>query len=198
MDRALQDSGQTTKSNIDDQDDIEEIGEKKLSYSQSLVHSAYDSAESIATPPDSDLEDEQLRKMPASPLCIWEREENAGQARPYHSERESLMVQSSRNPEVSGKPDAECVQKREANAQRTQAYHSRRESLTVSSSRESSKFQGNLMGCSRATVNRVRTRFPKETEVTNRETDLRIVFVLFFNLLTWQMLGNLFLVETRS
>ena len=46
------------------------------------------------------------------------------------------MVQSSRNLEVSGKPDAECVQKREANAQRTQAYHSRRESLMVSSSRE--------------------------------------------------------------
>ena len=53
---------------IDDQDDIEEIGVKKWSYSQSLVHSAYDSAESTATPPDSDLEDEQLRKMLASPL----------------------------------------------------------------------------------------------------------------------------------
>ena len=192
MDRALQNSGRTTKSDIDDQDDIEELGVKKLSCSQSLVHSAYDSAESIATPPDSDLDDEQLRKMPASPLCIWEREENAGQARPYHSERLSLMVQSYRNPEVSGKPDAECVHKREANAQRTQAYHSRRDSLTVSSSRESSKFQGNLMRCFRATVNRVRTRFPKETEVTNRETDSRVVFILFSNLMTWQMLGNLF------
>ena len=53
---------------IDDQDDIEEIGVKPLSYSQSLIHSAYDSAESIATPPDWDLEDEQLRKMLASPL----------------------------------------------------------------------------------------------------------------------------------
>ena len=49
-------------------------------------------------------------------------------------ERESLMIHSSRNPEVSGKLDAECVQKREANAQRTQAYHSRRESLMASSS----------------------------------------------------------------
>ena len=48
---------------IDNQDDIEEIGVKPLSYSQSLIHSAYESAESIATPPDSDLEDEQLRKM---------------------------------------------------------------------------------------------------------------------------------------
>ena len=37
----------------DDPDDTEEIGVKLLSYSQSLVHSASDSAESIATPPDS-------------------------------------------------------------------------------------------------------------------------------------------------
>ena len=99
---------------------LEEIDVKPLSYSQSLIHSAYDSAESIATPPDSDLEDEQLRKMKASPLYIREREKNEGQARACHFERESLMIHSSRNPEVSGKLDAECVQKREANAQRTQ------------------------------------------------------------------------------
>ena len=36
---------------IDDQDDIEEIGVEPLFCSQSLAHSAYDSAESIATPP---------------------------------------------------------------------------------------------------------------------------------------------------
>ena len=113
---------------IDDQDDIEEIGVKPLSYSESLIHSAYD----IATPPDSNLEDEQLRQMLASPLYKRKREENEGQARAYHSERESLMLHSSRNPEVSGKPDAECVQKREANAQRTQAYHSKREGLMTS------------------------------------------------------------------
>ena len=93
---------------IDDQDDIEETDFKPMSFSQSLIHSAYDSAESIATPPDSDLEDEQLRMVLASPLKT----------------------------EVSVKPDAECVQKREANAQRVQAYHSRRESLTSSSSRD--------------------------------------------------------------
>ena len=74
---------------IDDQDVIEGIGVKLLSYSQSLIHSAYDSAESIATPPDSDLEDEQLRKMLASPLYIRERKENEGQARVCHSEREA-------------------------------------------------------------------------------------------------------------
>ena len=58
------------------------------------------------TPPDSELEDEQLRKMLASPLYVRERDENEGQARPHHSERESLMIHSSRNPETSGKPDA--------------------------------------------------------------------------------------------
>ena len=87
---------------IDDQDDIEKIGVKQLSCSQSV----YDSAESSATPPDSDLEDEQLRKMLASLLYIRERKENEGQARAYHSERESLMIHSSRDPEVLGKPDA--------------------------------------------------------------------------------------------
>ena len=49
---------------------------------------------------------------------------------------------------------------------------------------ESSKLQGNLMRCFRATENRVRTRFPKETEVTNQETDSRGVSILFLNLLT--------------
>ena len=44
-----------------DQGDIEEIGVKSWSYSQSLIQSAYDSAKSTATPPDSDLEDEQSR-----------------------------------------------------------------------------------------------------------------------------------------
>ena len=101
-----------------------------------MRHSACDSAESIATPPNWDLEDEQLREVLASPLKIQEREENEGQARAYHSERESLMINSSRNAEVSGKPDAECVQKREANAQRTQAHHLERESLMTSFSRD--------------------------------------------------------------
>ena len=93
---------------IDDQGDIEETVVRPLSYSQSLINSDYDSAESIATPPDSDLEHEQLRKMLASPHCT----------------------------EVSVKLDAESVQEREANAQRTQAFHSRRDSLMSSSSRD--------------------------------------------------------------
>ena len=62
---------------IIDQDDKEDIGVKQSSYSQSLTHSAHDSAESMATPPDSDL-------------YIREREENEGHARAYHSEREKI------------------------------------------------------------------------------------------------------------
>ena len=46
------------------------------------------------------------------------------------------------------------------------------------------------MRCFHATVNRVRTRFPKETEVTNRETVSIVLFILFLDLLTQQMLGR--------
>ena len=83
-----------------------------MSHSQSLIHSAYDSAESITTPPDSDPEDEQLRMMLASPLKT----------------------------EVSVKPGAENAQKREANAQRAQACHSERESSMSMSSRDLNAF----------------------------------------------------------
>ena len=43
---------------------------------------------------------------------------------------------------------------------------------------EISKFQGNLMQYFHATVNRVKTGCPKETEVMNRETVSRVVFIL--------------------
>ena len=56
---------------IGDMDEFGKFGVKSLSYNQSLIHSDYDSAESVA---DSGLEDGQLRKMPASPLYIQERE----------------------------------------------------------------------------------------------------------------------------
>ena len=52
------------------------------------------------------------------------------------------------------------------------------------------------MRCFRATVNRVRTCFPKETEVTNLRFE-RAVFILFLSSLNRKMLGNLFLMETR-
>ena len=72
----------------EDMDELGKVGVMSLSYNQSLIHLYYDSAESIA---DSDLEDEQLREVPASPLKIQERGGN---------------FDSSRKPRVSGKPDA--------------------------------------------------------------------------------------------
>ena len=82
---------------------------KSLSNNQSLIHSDYDSAESIA---HSDFEDGQLRKTLASPLNIQEREGD---------------FDSSPKPRVSRKPDAMVAQKREATVQRTQAHQTRRE-----------------------------------------------------------------------
>ena len=52
------------------------------------------------------------------------------------------------------------------------------------------------MQCFRTTVNRVRTRFPKDRS-NEPETVSRVVFVLLLDLLTRQMLGNHFLMETK-
>ena len=55
---------------IDDQDYMEEIRvEHFIVALQSMTYSTYDSAESIA--PDSDFDDEQIRKMFASHHCIY-------------------------------------------------------------------------------------------------------------------------------
>ena len=53
----------------EDMDEFGKICVKSLSCNQSLIQADYDPAESIA---GSDLEDEQLRKMLASPLYIQE------------------------------------------------------------------------------------------------------------------------------
>ena len=51
---------------------------KPLYFHQSITASTYDSAESIATPhPESNIDDEQLRALLASPLYLQEREANA-------------------------------------------------------------------------------------------------------------------------
>ena len=53
----------------------------------------------FATPlPESDLHDEQLRALLASPLCLQEREASAERSQVYHSERENLMSSSSQDP----------------------------------------------------------------------------------------------------
>ena len=72
-----------------------------VSYFQSQMHSEYESAESFA---DSDLEDGELRRMPASPLYLQSREDN----------------ESSRRPIGTGKPAA-FLQEKGASAEHAQA-----------------------------------------------------------------------------
>ena len=81
--------------------DIEDKGKDliydpcSLPYNQSLLSSTYDSAESIATPPlESDLNDEQIRVLLASPRYLPEREASTERSQIYHSERESLSSSS--------------------------------------------------------------------------------------------------------
>ena len=70
----------------------EDFDVNHLLFHRPSAASTKDSAESIATPPpDTDLDDEQIRALLASPLHLQEREGNAGRSQVYHSERESLM-----------------------------------------------------------------------------------------------------------
>ena len=101
-----------------------------MSYIQSQTHSGGDSAESIADSAesiaDSDLEDGELRKMLASPLCMQSRgnckssrfptapvkpaallqERGASAKRTQADFREIMMSSSSQQPRAYGKPDA--------------------------------------------------------------------------------------------
>ena len=77
-------------------DEFGKVG-AEMSYLQSQIHSAYDSAESIA---DSDLEDGEPRKMLASPLCMQSREDCESSRMPIaagnllHCYRREEQVQS--------------------------------------------------------------------------------------------------------
>ena len=82
----------------------EDLRVRPLSFHQSIIASTYGSAESITTPlPKSDLDDEQLSALLASPLYLLEREASAERSQVYHSEREHLMSSSSQNPRSTGK-----------------------------------------------------------------------------------------------
>ena len=77
--------------------------------------STYDSAESIATlPPGSDLDDEQIRKMLASPLHLQDREACADRPRVYHSFRENSVSSSPQFRESARKPAAVFSHKRKS------------------------------------------------------------------------------------
>ena len=73
--------------------------------------STFDSAESIATSPaESDLDDEQLRDMLASPLYLQKKEASADRSRV----RENSVSSSSHFRESAGKPAAVFSHKRKS------------------------------------------------------------------------------------
>ena len=113
-------------------DEFGKVG-AEMSYLHSQIHSAYDSAESIA---DSDLEDGEPRKMQASPLCMQSRED----------------CESSRMPIAAGKP---LLQERGASAKRTQA--DLRKSLVVQVRPRSRVHRGT---CCTVFIEKRRTRKP--------------------------------------
>ena len=84
----------------------EDLRIKPLFFHQSIIASTYDSAESIATPPESDSDDEQLRALLTSPLYLQKEGASAERSQVYHSERENLMSSSSQDPISTGKPVA--------------------------------------------------------------------------------------------
>ena len=82
----------------------EDLRVKPLSFHQSITASTYISAESIATlPPESYLDDVQLRALLVSPLYLQEREASVERSQVYHSERQNLMSISSQDPTSTGK-----------------------------------------------------------------------------------------------
>ena len=61
----------------------EDLRVRPFSFHQSITASTYDSAESIATLPESDLDDEQLRALLASPLCTYRSEKQVQNDRKF-------------------------------------------------------------------------------------------------------------------
>ena len=82
-------------------DKIQDLGQGNkpvvVSYNQSFLSSTSDSAESIATPQEADLDDEQIRALPAPPRYLPEREASAERSQIYHSEKEGLMSSASQS-----------------------------------------------------------------------------------------------------
>ena len=80
---------------------------KPLAFHRPSMTSTHHATESIATlPPESDLNDEQIRTMLASPLYLQEREASADRSRVYHSLSENSLSSSSHFRESTGKPFA--------------------------------------------------------------------------------------------
>ena len=105
--------GQLAESNTltgyepNDLTEMNNTGGTPIFFHRPSVTSTYDSAESTTTPPlKSDLDDEQIRNMLASPLYSQEREAGADRPQVYHSCRETCVSSSSLFRANAGSPAA--------------------------------------------------------------------------------------------
>ena len=133
-----------------------------MSHSQSLIHSAYDSAENIATPPDSDLEDETNTQgagfatvfmgtggkwWTSTSLSLWMRKLGD----PVFSESWSIR-------------ETWCIKCTEARSKRTTNRSIQGGESLMSSSSRGLEFSAKPDAVFFMPQDWVRTRFPKETE----------------------------------
>ena len=68
-----------------------------LTFNLSSLSSTQDSIESVDTPQEADLDDEQIRALLAFPQYLPEREASAERSQIRHPEREGLMSSSSQS-----------------------------------------------------------------------------------------------------
>ena len=98
-----------------DLSEVYNIMVKPMFFHRPSMTLTYVSGESIGTlPPESDLDDDQIRNMLVSPLYLQVREAGADRHRVYHSFRENSVSSSSHFRESAGKPDAEFSHKRKS------------------------------------------------------------------------------------
>ena len=131
-----------------------------LSFHQSIIASTFDSAEIIATLPESDSDDEQLRALLASPLYLQERGASAERSQVYHTERENLMSSSSQDPTTggTGKPVAvfssqNRLKKETAASLKGTLLNAEEEFRDEKAETGTRELQGQLVGCSQIVWN---------------------------------------------
>ena len=103
---------------------------KPMFFHKLSMTSTCDTSESIATPPESDLDDDQIRNMLASPLYFQVREASADLSPVYHSFRELISVKAQGNLPHTRKSsqdafsDRECISSGHQTVQKKKVKHS--------------------------------------------------------------------------
>ena len=109
----------TSKTKTKDLAEHKDLRVKPLFFRRPSMASSCDSAESIGTsPPDSDLDDEQIRALLASPLYLQEREANAERSQVFDSTRENFKSSSSKDPISTARPVALFASKKQVESRR--------------------------------------------------------------------------------